>query len=281
MLFGIHVFPTESSIQPAELARAAEERGLESAWFSEHTHIPVSFLEAPGRGPTLPEYYWQTYDIFVAMALAAAATSRLKLGSGVSLVIEHHPINLAKAGATLDVISGGRFLFGVGVGWNEAEMSDHGVVYRTRYQLLRDELRAIQAIWTQPEAEFHGRFIRFDRMKEYPKPRQRPHPPIIMGGSHEKALQLAAELCDGWAPWGMEWATAQQMIPRLRELAQLNGRDPASLEISMYNKDLPDTATLDEMESVGVKRFILTIYAQPRDEALASLDGLARLMDHT
>ena len=275
MHFGIHIFPTESSIQPDELAREAEARGLESLWFSEHTHIPVRFLEAPGRGPTLPAYYWQTYDIFIAMALAAAVTTRLKLGSGVSLVPEHHPINLAKSTATIDVVSRGRFIFGVGVGWNEAEMNDHGVVYRTRYQLLRDALRAILQIWTEPEAAYHGRFVSFDKMKEYPKPYQRPHPPIIMGGSHDKALQLAAELCDGWAPWGMPWDTAKDMIPRLRQLAVQNNRDPASLAISMYDKTLPDAATLDQMQTASVERFILTIYDQPRDQALTSLDSLS------
>ena len=137
MQFGVHIFPTEHSIQPEELARACEERGLDSLWFSEHTHIPVSFLEAPGRGPTLPDYYWQTYDIFVAMTLAAAATNNLKIASGVSLVIERDTILLAKETATLDRISDGRLIFGVGAGWLESEMADHGVVYRTRFQLLK------------------------------------------------------------------------------------------------------------------------------------------------
>ena len=147
MQFGVHVFPTEYSIQPDELGRAAEERGLDSVWFSEHTHIPVSFLKTPGRGPSLPDYYWQTYDIFVAMMHAAAATKNIKVASGVSLVIEHDTILLAKETATVDQLSKGRFIFGVGVGWLESEMADHGVVYRTRYQRFKEQVQAIKEIW--------------------------------------------------------------------------------------------------------------------------------------
>ncbi len=144
MQFGVHIFPTQFSFQPDELARAAEERGLESVWFSEHTHMPVRFLNAS----PLPDYYWQTYDIFVAMTLAAAATKNIKVGTGVSLVVERNPIFLAKETATLDFLSKGRFIFGIGAGWIEAEMADHGVVYRTRFQLLKEQIRAIKEIWT-------------------------------------------------------------------------------------------------------------------------------------
>jgi alkanesulfonate monooxygenase SsuD/methylene tetrahydromethanopterin reductase-like flavin-dependent oxidoreductase (luciferase family) len=144
MEFGVHVFPTEHSIQPDELAHAVEERGLDSLWFSENTHIPVRFLEAPGRGSTLPDYYWQTYDLFVAMTLAAAVTKHIKIASGVSLVIERDTIHLAKETATLDLLSKGRLIFGVGAGWLESEMADHGVVYRTRFQRLREQLQAIR-----------------------------------------------------------------------------------------------------------------------------------------
>src|SRR5215217_1534397 len=158
MQLGVHVFPTQHSIQPDELARAAEDRGLDSVWFSEHTHIPNRFLNTPGRGSSLPDYYWQTYDIFVAMTLAAAATKDIKIASGVSLVIEHDPIILAKEIATLDLVSRGRFIFGVGAGWLESEMADHGVVYRSRFQLMKEQIRAIKEIWTTAESEFHGKF---------------------------------------------------------------------------------------------------------------------------
>lgn len=276
MQFGVHIFPTEASIQPDELARAAEQRGLDSVWFSEHTHIPVRFLNAPGRGPSLPEYYWQTYDIFVAMTLAATTTNTIKIGSGVSLVIEHDTILIAKEVATLDLISKGRFIFGVGAGWLESEMADHGVVYRTRFQLLKEQIRAVKEIWTKEEPEFHGKFVNFDPMKIFPKPYQRPHPPIIMGGEGDKAIECAAEVCDGWAPWGLEWSQAKEVIAKLRGQATAFGRDPDSLEISLFVMSIPEQAALAEMESNGVKRVILTVYGQTREEVLPKLDLLAK-----
>lgn len=278
MQLGVHVFPTESSIQPDELARAAEERGLDSVWFSEHTHIPLRFLNAPGNTPPLPDYYWQTYDIFVAMTLAAAATQTIKVGSGVSLVIERDPIFLAKETATLDLLTRGRFIFGVGAGWLEAEMADHGVVYRTRFQLLKEQIQAIKAIWTTNESEFHGRFVNFDKMKSFPKPFQRPHPPIIMGGEGAKAIECAAEVCDGWAPWCLEWARAKEAITELKRQTAANGRDPNSMEISLFEKSIPDEKTITEMETAGVRRIILTIYGQSYEEALPNLDQLAKIV---
>jgi probable F420-dependent oxidoreductase len=277
MQFGVHIFPTEHSIQPDELARAAEERGLDSVWFSEHTHIPVRFLEAPGRGPTLPAYYWQTYDIFIAMTMATLATTTIKIASGVSLVIEHDPINLAKQTATLDRISNGRFIFGVGAGWLESEMADHGVVYRTRFQLLKEQIEAIKEIWITEESEFHGKFVNFDRMRAFPKPLQRPHPPVVMGGSGEKAIEGAAELCDGWAPWLPEWPEAKEVINDLRQRAEANGRDPNSLEISVFEKSVPDERRIAEMEAAGIRRIILTLSGQSREEALPGLDRVAEV----
>ena len=277
MQFGVHIFPTEYSFQPDGLARAVEERGLESLWFSEHTHIPVRFLQAPGRGPSLPDHYWQTYDIFVAMTLAASVTKDLKLASGVSLVIEHDPILLAKATATIDRLSEGRLIFGVGAGWLESEMADHGVVYRTRFQLLKEQLRAIKEIWTTEEAEFHGQFVNFDPMRSFPKPYQRPHPPIIMGGAGDKSLECAAQICDGWAPWLLEWTKAKQAIAEIRRQAAANGRDPDSLEISLFQDSIPDPKTMEEIELEGVKRIILTIFGQSREQALPALDGLAKV----
>lgn len=276
MQFGVHVFPTEFSIQPDELARAAEERGLDSVWFSEHTHIPLRFLTAEGRGPSLPDYYWQTYDIFIAMTLAAAATQTIKVGSGVSLVIERGPIFLAKETATLDLLSRGRFLFGVGAGWLEPEMADHGVVYRTRFQLLKEQIRAIKEIWSTSESEFHGRFVNFEKMKAFPKPYQRPHPPIIMGGEGPRAIECAAEVCDGWAPWCLEWIQAKEAIAELKQQRAAYGRDPNSMELSLFEKSIPEEKTLEEMETAGVRRIILTIFGQSREEALPKLDRLAK-----
>lgn len=275
MLFGVHIFPTEYSIQPDELARAVEERGLESLWFSEHTHVPVRFLNEPGRGPSLPDYYWQTYDLFVAMTLAAAVTKQIKIGSGVSLVIERDTIHLAKETASLDLIAQGRFIFGVGAGWLESEMANHGVVYRTRFQRLKEQIRALKEIWSTDESEFHGQFVNFDKIRAFPKPYQRPHPPIIMGGEGDKAIECAAEVCDGWAPWTLEWPAAKEAIARLRKRAVGNGRDLDALEISLFEKSIPDERTIADMEAEGVRRIILTLYGQSRDEALPKLDALA------
>ena len=277
MLFGIHVFPTEHSIQPDELARAAEERGLESIWFSEHTHIPAHFLHTTERGGALPEYYWQTYDLFVAMTLAAASTEKIKLGTGVSLVIERDPIILANTVATLDRISQGRFIFGIGAGWLEAEMANHGVVYRTRFQLLKEQIRAMKEIWTTEESEFHGKFVNFDKMRSFPKPYQRPHPPIIMGGTGQKSLECVLDVCDGWAPFLLEWSKTKEIIAELRQRAVAIGRDPDSLEMSVFEDRIPDRKILVEMEETGVKRLIITIFGQGRDESFPILDKLAEV----
>ncbi len=277
MLFGVHVFPTEHSIQPDDLARAAEERGLESVWFSEHTHIPAHFLRTTERGQALPDYYWQTYDLFVAMTLAAASSENIKLGTGVSLVIEWDPIILANAVATLDRISKGRFIFGIGAGWLEAEMANHGVVYRTRFQLLNEKIRAMKEIWQTEESEFHGNFVNFDKMRSFPKPYQRPHPPIIMGGAGQKSLECVLAVCDGWAPWMLEWSRTKEIIAELRQRAVTVGRDPDSLEMSVFEESIPDRKMLDEMEEAGVKRFIITIFGQGRDESLPILDKLAEV----
>lgn len=279
MLFGIHVFPTEHSIQPGELARAAEERGLESVWFSEHTHIPVHFLSTTERGQSMPGHYWQTYDLFVAMTLAAASTENIKIASGVALVIERDPIILAKSVATIDRVSNGRFIFGIGAGWLEAEMADHGVVYRTRFQLLKEQVRAMKEIWKTEEAEFHGKFVNFDKMRSFPKPVQRPHPPIIMGGAGQKSLECALEVCDGWAPYLLAWSRTKEITAELRERAAAMGRDPDSLEMSVFEGSIPDKKTLDEMEEVGMKRLIITVFGQGRDKALPVLDKLAELKD--
>ncbi len=277
MLFGIHGYAIEHSIQPDELARAAEERGLESIWFSEHTHIPVHFLRTTERGRALPDFFWQTYDPFIALTHAAASTEKIKLGTGVSLVNEHDPIILANTVATLDRISQGRFIFGIGAGWLEAEMANHGVVYRTRFQLLKEQIRAMKEIWTTEESEFHGKFINFDKIKSFPKPYQRPHPPIIMGGTGQKSLECVLDVCDGWAPFLLEWSKTKEIIAELRQRAEMIGRDPDSLEMSVFEESIPDRKILVEMEETGVKRLIITISGQGRDESLPILDRLAEV----
>lgn len=199
MQYGTHLFATECSIQPTEFATASEERGFESVWFSEHTHIQEKFLTSGKRNPPLPEYSWQTYDPFIASTLAAAATQTINIGSGVSLVIEHDTIALAKTVATIDQVYSGRFIFGVGAGWLAEEMENHGVNYRTRFRLISEQISAIKVIWSEEESEFRGEFVNFSKMKSFPKPRQSPHPPIIGGGGAEpKTLDFVVNHCDGW-----------------------------------------------------------------------------------
>src|SRR5690349_2855374 len=179
MHLGVTLFATDYAIRPDELARAAEERGYESLWFPEHTHIPASRRSPWPGGPTLPKEYWHTHDLFVALGMAAAVTTRLRLGSGICLLVERDPITTAKEVATLDFLSGGRFLFGIGGGWNAEEMEDHGTDFRTRWKLLRERVLAMKRIWTEDEPGFEGELVQFPPLWSWPKPVQKPHPPIL------------------------------------------------------------------------------------------------------
>ena len=203
MEFGIGYFPTHDAVGPGEIARLAEERGHESLFFAEHTHIPASRdSEYPGGG-SLPRKYVHTYDLFVALTAAAAATSRLRVGSGICLVIERDPITTAKEVASVDRLSGGRLEFGVGAGWNREEMANHGTDPRTRMRLFKERIEAMKAIWTQAEASYHGEFVSFDRIWSWPKPAQRPHPPVLVGGNGPTVEDRVLAFGDAWFPnWG-------------------------------------------------------------------------------
>ena len=200
MLHGLSIFATDFAIRPDELARLVEERGFESLWMPEHTHIPASRRTAWPGGGELPKEYWHTYDPFVALTAAAMATTRLKLAMGICLVIERDPIIMAKEVASVDRLSNGRFIFGIGGGWNVEEMENHGTNFRRRWRLLRERILAMKEIWTKEEAEFHGEYVNFDKIWCHPKPVQKPHPPIIMGGNGPTTLDRVVELCDGWIP---------------------------------------------------------------------------------
>ncbi len=203
MEFGIGYFPTHDAIGPGEIARLAEERGHESLFFAEHTHIPASRdSEYPGGG-SLPRKYIHTYDLFVALTAAAEATSSLRIGSGICLVIERDPITTAKEVASVDRLSGGRLEFGVGAGWNREEMANHGTDPRTRMRLFKERIEAMKAIWTQDEASYHGEFVSFDRIWSWPKPAQRPHPPVLVGGNGPTVEDRVLAFGDAWFPnWG-------------------------------------------------------------------------------
>jgi probable F420-dependent oxidoreductase len=278
MEIGAFIFPTEYSIRIDELARALEARGFESLFVTEHTHIPVSRRTPwPGGGP-LPKEYAHTLDPFVGLAAAAAVTSRLRVGTGVCLIIQHDPIVAAKEIATLDFLSNGRFLFGVGAGWNVEEMEDHGTAFPARFRVMRERVQAMKEIWTKEEAEFHGEFVRFDRLWSWPKPVQRPHPPVLLGGEGPHTLRRVVEFCDGWFPRGRAGADAiLAQTGELRGLAERAGRDPKTISISVFGGK-PDAAALDRFRAAGIDRVVLPLPSEGRDGVLPLLDRYAALL---
>ncbi len=277
MKFGIYIFATDYSISPVELAQAAEARGFESIFFPEHTHIPSSRLSPWGGGPELPKQYIHVYDPFIAMAMAAASTSSIRVGTGVCLLVERDPIVTAKAIATLDSLSGGRVDFGVGGGWNREEMKNHGTEYSTRWKLLRERVEAMQVIWTQELASYDGEFVKFDKIWSWPKPAQRPHPPIIVGGDGPRTLKRVVRYGDEWMPnnRGDTAETLKEKIPRLQEMASEAGR--SAIPVSLFAAP-PDARELQALNATGVDRFIFTIATQARDAALTQLDALTAVM---
>lgn len=276
MKVGVFYFPTDYGIEPGELARALEERGFESLFLCEHTHIPVSRRTPFPGGGELPKRYVHTHDPFVALSFAAAATRKLRLGTGICLVAQRDPIVTAKAVASLDRLSGGRFVFGVGGGWNVDEMENHGTAYATRFKLLREHVLAMKALWTKEEAAFHGEFVRFDPVWSYPKPAQRPHPPILLGGETDHTLKRVVEFCDGWFPRARPDFNAKDMVGRLRRAAEAAKRDFASLSITVFRAPA-DQAALATYGEAGIQRALLEVPDLSRDEILRVLDKNAPL----
>jgi probable F420-dependent oxidoreductase len=277
MDFGVVMFCTAYAIAPDELARGLEERGFESLWIPEHTHIPASRKSPWPGGPNLPKEYWSSYDPFLALTAAAAATRRLKLGTGICLVVERDAITTAKEVATLDRLSGGRFLFGIGGGWNAEEMENHGTPFKARWKLLRERVLAMKEIWTKPEPEFHGELVRFDKIWADPKPVQQPHPPIIMGGDGPTTFDRVVEFCDGWMPIMRPNQNPVEKIPALHERLGKAGRDPRSVPIGIFFAP-PRKEALDALEAAGVSRAIFGVPSEPRDTVLPRLDTLAKLI---
>jgi len=277
MHYGVLIFPTEYAIRIDEVARAAEERGFESLFVTEHTHIPASRRTPFPGGGELPKEYSHTLDPFVALTAAAAATRTLKVGTGICLIIEHDPIVTAKSVATLDLLSNGRFLFGIGGGWNAEEMENHGTAFKTRFRLLRERVVAMQAIWTRDAAEFHGEFVNFDPIWSWPKPVQKPHPPILLGGESGHTLQRVVDFCDGWFPRGR---AAEAILPGLADLkarAARAGRDMKTISVSVFGAKA-DEATLATYAGAGITRAILRLPSEPREAVLPLLDRYAKLI---
>ena len=276
MKFGVLMFATDYAIRPDQLARAVEERGFESLWLPEHTHIPTSRKSPWPGGADLPKEYWHTHDLFVALAMAAAVTEKIKLGTGICLVIERDPITLAKEVATLDALSGGRVLFGIGGGWNAEEMENHGTDFKKRWKLLRERIEAMKAIWTNDEAAYHGELVDFDPIWSWPKPAQKPHPPIYLGGHGPKALQRVVTYCDGWMPIPARARELRESIDDLHRRAREAGRDPASLAISLYGVPA-DPDTLRSYAGLGIDRAIFGLPSAGRDAVLPLLDRYANV----
>jgi len=280
MDFGVTMFPTDYAIRPDELAKALEERGFESYWAPEHTHIPASRNTPWPGGPDLPRDYWHTYDPFVALTSAAAVTAKLKLATGICLIIQHDPLTLAKQIASLDRLAGGRFLFGIGGGWNVEEIENHGTAFKTRFRQLREKVLAMKEIWTQEEAEFHGDFVDFDKIWAYPKPLQQPHPPDIMGGDGPTTFDRVIEFCDGWMPIQgrpSEGPDLPEKIAILKQRAADAGRDPASISISVFSAQ-PDKANIARLDEAGVERAVFSLPAAERDVVLPLLDTYAKFI---
>jgi probable F420-dependent oxidoreductase len=274
MKIGIAMFPTDYSITPSDLGQAVEERGFESLWFPEHTHIPTSRKSPWPGGPNLPDVYKQTLDPFMALTAAAAATKRIKLATGICLVVERDPIHLAKHVASLDYLSGGRFIFGIGGGWNAEEMVNHGTDFKTRFSLMRERIAAMKAIWTNDVAEYQGVFVNFEPLWAWPKPVQKPHPPILVGGEFPHGAKRAIEYGNGWMPIGGRGLDALDILPRFRQMAAEAGRNPDEVPMSIFAAR-QDTEVLERYRDAGVDRAVIMVGSKRRDATLKDLDAAA------
>lgn len=276
MDLGVYLPLNEHAMSVTRLARAVEERGFDSMWVPEHSHIPTTGnTPYPGRGPVTRDFA-RTLDPFVALTAAAAVTTTLKLGTGICLVIQRDTIHTAKTVSTLDLISNGRVLFGVGGGWNKPEMENHGTVYHSRFQKLEEQLAALKSIWTEEEPSFHGEHVNFDAMWCWPKPVQRPHPPIYIGGESDHTLKRIVRLGNGWLPRVREPANVLAGIDRLRSFARAAGRDPEEIGISAFGL-APDADAIAPFREAGVERVIFAINPGNDDEMLRRLDRCATL----
>ena len=279
MEFGAAIFFTDYAMGPVELGRALEERGFESLWAPEHSHIPLSRQSPFPQGGDLPKKYYDVMDPFVTLAAAAAATTRLKVGTGICLVVQRDPIQTAKQVASLDQVSGGRFLFGIGAGWNAEEMADHGTVFASRFKLMRERVEAMKAIWTQSKPEYHGEFVAFAPMMTWPKPIQKPHPPVIVGGAYPYGARRAIAYGDGWVPHARRpaYGDVLNLLPDFKKMATAVGRDPATIPITIFGV-AEDQELIKRYRDAGVARLVFNLPSAQSDEVLPLLDRCAQLM---
>jgi probable F420-dependent oxidoreductase len=279
MDFGAAIFFTDYSMGPAELGRALEQRGFDSLWAPEHSHIPLSRQSPFPAGGDLPKKYYDVMDPFVTLAAAAAATKRLKVATGICLVVQRDPIQTAKEVASLDQISGGRFLFGIGAGWNAEEMRDHKTEFKTRFGLMQERVEAMKVIWTRSKPEYAGRFVNFPPMMTWPKPVQKPHPPVIVGGAFPFGARRALAYGDGWLPHARRPAYGEVLgvLPEFRKMAAEAGRTPEAVPITVFGV-AEDADLIKRYRDAGVARIIFNLPAAKADEVLPVVDRCAALM---
>lgn len=273
MKFGVAMFMTDYSIGPAELARAVEARGLESLWAPEHSHIPLPRTSPWPGGGELPKMYYDVMDPFVVLSVAAAVTTTLKIGTGVCLVVQRDPIQVAKEVASLDQVSNGRFLFGVGGGWNAEEMGNHGTEFKSRFKLMRERIEAMKAIWTEKQPEYQGEMVRLQKMMTWPKPVQKPHPPIIVGGGFPQAARRAIRYGNGWIPLGGRM-DLPAVLPEFYRMAEEAGRKREELPISNFGVKLGDDSIAKSADA-GIERVVISLPPEPADTILPMLDEIA------
>jgi probable F420-dependent oxidoreductase len=278
MDIGVMVFPTDRLMAPARLAREAEHRGLESVWFPEHTHIPTGRETPFPGGEPLPDHYRRSLDPFVALSAAATATTTLRVATGICLVAQRDPIVLAKEVASLDLVSGGRFLFGIGVGWNHDEMRHHGVEPRERRAVVREKVLAMKALWTEEGASYKGEYVSFAPSWSWPKPVTQPHPPVIMGGAGGPVtFGHVVEYCDGWMPIHGRREIFQR-LPVLIATAEAAGRDPATIELGVFGIP-PKADVAASYAEHGFRRAVVALPQADDDQVLATLDRAATLAE--
>jgi probable F420-dependent oxidoreductase len=278
MHFGASMFFTDYSMSATALAKALEARGFESVWAAEHSHIPLSRKTPFSGGGDLPKQYYDAMDPFVVLTAAAMATKTLKVGTGVCLVNQRDPIQTAKLVASIDQVSGGRFLFGIGNGWNQDEMENHGTVFKSRHKLVRERIEAMKAIWTQSKAEYHGEFVNFDPMMAWPKPVQKPHPPILVGGAFPYAARRAVRYGDGWIPTaGGKVAEILALLPQFHAMLKEAGRDPDSCPLSLSGVSA-DLDLLKRARDAGVARVNVSLQGATEAEAMPIIDKFAELI---
>jgi probable F420-dependent oxidoreductase len=280
MHFGASMFFTDYSMTSAALAKALEDRGFESVWAPEHSHIPASRKSPWPGGGDLPKMYYDVMDPFVTLTAAAAATTTLKIGTGVCLVNQRDPIQTAKLVASIDQVSGGRFLFGIGIGWNAEEMENHGTVFKTRAKLVRERVEAMKAIWTGDKAEYSGEFVNFGPIHAWPKPVQKPHPPVIVGGAFPHGARRAVRYGEGWIPLAGRPGPdgdVSNTLPQFREMLKEAGRDPDSCPVSIFGAG-ENADTLKRYRDLGIARVSIALPPAKEDVVLPILDRWAALI---